>query len=300
MRNRLLPQNLLSEYLAERTRFMRHRRAAEMVAIVFGDQLRAAGDAEYEKFDCQNERPLVRLGAYRTTAIEPEYKGPGLSAPVEVPAQAFVPLLGFCSTPGCDKPHDAYCDPCGHAVCCWACLGAQRTCPVCNVVITDRSLCYPANTLELEATRQEETQKGMGVGSSVAPVAKKYMLTHHELSAKKQQNKQVVQCMAQGCNAQLVSGQKHHCRCCGIKVCAQTRQALSPPHSFLHTKLMSRRAAGVHRVLLPEEETPHRVGCGRRSGHRRTHPTQVRRPVENQLVTRRASCESHRGPSSAV
>ena len=224
----LLPQNLHSEYLAERTRFMRHRRAAEMVAIVFGDQLRAAGDAEYEKFDCQNERPLVRLGAYRTTAIEPEYKGPGLSAPVEVPAQAFVPLLGFCSTPGCDKPHDAYCDPCGHAVCCWACLGAQRTCPVCNVVITDRSLCYPANTLELEATRQEETQKGMGVGSSVAPVAKKYMLTHQELSAKKQQNKQVVQCMAQGCNAQLVSGQKHHCRCCGIKVCAQTRQALSP------------------------------------------------------------------------
>ena len=96
----------------------------------------------------------------------------------------------------------------------------------------------------------------MGVGSSVAPVAKKYMLTHQELSAKKQQNKQVVQCMAQTCNAQLVQGQRHHCRCCGIKVCAQTRQALSPPHSFLHTKLMSRRAAGVHRVLLPEEETP--------------------------------------------
>ena len=71
----------------------------------------------------------------------------------------------FCSTPGCFRPVDAACDPCGHAVCCWDCLnelhinggewqppkkgeqgkyisGCDGCCPVCDVKITRAFLCY--------------------------------------------------------------------------------------------------------------------------------------------------------------
>ena len=220
----LVPENLHPDYLTERERFMRHRRGAELIAIVFGDQLRASGDEQHDLFDRRNDRPLVRLDRYRTTEREPEYTGAVLSSPVNVPELAFVSLPGFCCTTGCSEPHDAYCNPCGHATCCWDCLGAQESCPVCNVAISGRFLCYPSNSRE-EGQRVADygilagSADGVTPASTVAAAAKKFMLTDAELSAKKSANKQVVKCMGVGCNTVLQSREKHHCRCCGIKVC---------------------------------------------------------------------------------
>ena len=68
--------------------------------------------------------------------------------PIETDQAAgmMVDLPGFCSTPGCHRPHDAACNPCGHTVCCWDCLNEIKAkhgrCPVCNVEIQETFLCY--------------------------------------------------------------------------------------------------------------------------------------------------------------
>ena len=256
--NWLRPDSLLREYKKARDRFMRHRRAAELLVIVFDappvpnraaeKYTRLQRSPECQAFIRENTRALVRLGKFKertssgdTTASivvtidagpvgfaassdltvnkvtegqacahaavevgmrvlnfqgellgpdetwvslrtkvkatpkpwrftfgpplehsmsEGPYRGAGLPGDSQrrrdlddPDADPAVDLPGFCCTPGCKEPHEAFCNPCGHSACCWECLAAQETCPVCAVPITDRRLCYPDNYMETRHTQ---------------------------------------------------------------------------------------------------------------------------------------------------
>jgi hypothetical protein len=193
------------------------------MSIVFERDLR--GNAQYDTFEQLNERPLVRLDKYKITAREagiPGWDYNGLKQPISPALDAVVKQPGFCSTPGCVQPHDTYCDPCGHAVCCWDCLHTQQACPVCSVPITGRFLCYPDNSSE-EHYRQQDygplagSPDGTNVPSGMAH-ATQYALTEIELAQARARNKRTQQCMLE-CGSTLESGDRHHCRCCGKKIC---------------------------------------------------------------------------------
>eukprot|EP01047_Picozoa_sp_COSAG01_P053948 COSAG01_NODE_5839_length_4003_cov_2.371414_1_plen_783_part_00 len=166
----LLPTNLLPEYKQERDQFMLHRRAAELLIIVFGQDF---GHNESlpglrEEFNRTNTNPLVRLGSYGPDHFRPYHRdAPVLEAPDTqgVHADEEPPVhdvmvgpaeekqAGFCAAPRCFRPHDTCFEPCGHAVCCWKCAnqleaaadsnGQRARCPVCAVEITGKQLCYP-------------------------------------------------------------------------------------------------------------------------------------------------------------
>jgi|EP01043_Picozoa_sp_COSAG02_P037625 hypothetical protein len=142
----LLPQNLDKDYLQKRNELMKHRRACELLRLVFDEDLQnVPARVEYDR---ALVRPLVRLGKWKTIAgpniqgaeiAFQDYLGKQLSKPsfadkqhaqLDVQFGTDAPpiagnmksLPGFCSTPGCLCLADAACHPCGHCVCCWDCI----------------------------------------------------------------------------------------------------------------------------------------------------------------------------------
>ena len=133
----LMPLQLNPEYKLARDLFMKHRRAAELIRLFFSDatkpEIMADGSAwppARAGFDASAaaERPLLRMGPW--THMEPQPNGLRSDLP------------GQCCSPHCSRPHDAACDPCGHAVCCWECLQIREECPICAVPICTRTRCY--------------------------------------------------------------------------------------------------------------------------------------------------------------
>ena len=166
----LLPDNLNQEYRSLRDQLMRRRRVAELLMLVFDEDTAAVPERKAYEDPATSEaarRPLVRLGKKEgqytgmqlqapnfADAAEASLKNDGHDTPLVAPASLRA-LPGFCSTPGCYRPADAACKPCGHAVCCWDCLNEIKLqpqpdgihkdggcCPVCNVVMTATFLCY--------------------------------------------------------------------------------------------------------------------------------------------------------------
>ena len=62
-------------------------------------------------------------------------------------------MIAKCSTTGCSRTHDAACEPCGHAACCWECLDQinkhHGKCPVCAVKIIDITRCYETHATSI-------------------------------------------------------------------------------------------------------------------------------------------------------
>jgi hypothetical protein len=152
----LLPQQLDPEYNQQRAVFMRHRRAAELLRLVFSDAsdpTRMVDGKDWprgrEKFDKTKAatNPLVRLGHWASP-----FQGTGLARPSPQPGEPTMArsMIAQCSTPGCSRTHDAACVPCGHAACCWECLDQihkqHARCPVCNVPIIEIIRCYEAQS----------------------------------------------------------------------------------------------------------------------------------------------------------
>lgn len=189
----LMPDRLDQQYRAKRDELMKHRRAAELLRLVFDEDTHGMSEREQYDKSPANQRPLVRLGPYKQFTQAPAqgpdegipgegFLGKQLATPTQADAQQakltvqfgtdaepvannMKKLPGFCSTPGCFRPADAACEPCGHAVCCWDCInelyinggeyvgpkdgepgrhisGCDGCCPVCDVKITRTFLCY--------------------------------------------------------------------------------------------------------------------------------------------------------------
>ena len=165
----LLPDSIDQDYRMQRDELMRHRRAAELLRLVFDeDTARQPSRMQYDQSEA-SKRPLLRLGSYKKT-----YSGQLLSTPTFADrVAASLPqteeitkdLAGFCCTPGCFRPVDAACHPCGHAVCCWDCLNEIKLhptgeadahshtndgrCPACDVTMTGTYLCWEPKYVDL-------------------------------------------------------------------------------------------------------------------------------------------------------
>eukprot|EP01047_Picozoa_sp_COSAG01_P029669 COSAG01_NODE_2042_length_8567_cov_430.763935_2_plen_716_part_00 len=145
-----------NEYLHERERFHCHRRAAEILVLLFDDETRDHGHpiSERKQFeDMEGGKQLVLLEKkpgedrdwyarkYKKRPVRPSNAGPQIIPDVELP--------GTCCSEGCANTHDTAFNPCGHTVCCWECAKPLKTCPVCGIAVTcapgirqARDLCY--------------------------------------------------------------------------------------------------------------------------------------------------------------
>eukprot|EP01046_Picozoa_sp_COSAG06_P019700 COSAG06_NODE_1414_length_9536_cov_28.536717_3_plen_706_part_00 len=144
------PEHVSLEFLEERERFLCHRRAAELLALVFhAETTRSNGNAiparvEFEEMVCDESRDeqgdLVRVSrqlVHLDHGDDPDwyqrnYHGERPSLPV-VPTELIIPQPGTCCTYGCSRTHDTAFNPCGHTVCCWECAQRLDACPVCGI-----------------------------------------------------------------------------------------------------------------------------------------------------------------------
>lgn len=183
----LLPININQQYRVLRDELMRHRRAAELLRLVFDEDTASQSDRKTFDTSDASSRPLLRLAGYMGV-----YSGELLAKPTfadkvaeSLPKTDNITqedLLGLCCTPGCFRPIDAACHPCGRtltsnlpllvtlagiltrsvvipdAVCCWDCLNEIKLhptgeadaqvhkndgcCPVCDVTMTGTYLCW--------------------------------------------------------------------------------------------------------------------------------------------------------------
>jgi hypothetical protein len=169
-------EHVSCEFLEERERFLCHRRAAELLTLVFNSETTLpsgkpiATRAEFERI--VNGRRLVCLDPtgggdpdwYSTNHLGPRpSKGPTDLRAVDF----YVPQPGMCCTIGCTNAHDTAFSPCGHTVCCWECAQHVDECPVCAMDLTcsargirlTKDLCYDHPPTELD--HQERVQSGM-------------------------------------------------------------------------------------------------------------------------------------------
>lgn len=148
-----------SEFLEERERFLCHRRAAELLVLVFDKETtRPSGKPIAERGNFErlvHGRKLVCLDP--TCGNDPDWykQNHNGTLPSKKPTGSngmdfVIKLSGMCCTPGCKATHDTAFSPCGHTVCCWECAGKVDECPVCAMDLTRsatgirpaRDLCY--------------------------------------------------------------------------------------------------------------------------------------------------------------
>jgi hypothetical protein len=162
-----------NQYLHERERFHCHRRAAEILVLLFDDETKDHGHpiAERKQFeDMEGGKQLILLekepgedrdwyaGNYKKRPVRPSNAGPQIIPDCELP--------GTCCSEGCANTHDTAFNPCGHTVCCWECAKPLETCPVCGIAVTcapgidreARDLCYDHK--QSEANYQQRVEEG--------------------------------------------------------------------------------------------------------------------------------------------
>jgi hypothetical protein len=135
-------QHVSRVYLEERERFLCHRRAAEILVLLFDEE--TAGGAERAAFEgMQGGKQLVLLESEAGDDwYERNYHGGRPNLPPDAAANGSmslsfqIELPGTCCTNGCARTHDTAFNPCGHTVCCWECATLLDTCPVCGIDLT--------------------------------------------------------------------------------------------------------------------------------------------------------------------
>ena len=148
-------EHVSHEYLEQRERFLCHRRAAEIIVLVFNAET-ADHNARAGFESMQGGRQLIRLDPGGDPDFYSGYAGERPARRRDFPFQFA--LRGACCTEGCAQTHDTAFNPCGHTVCCWECAQTLDTCPVCCIDLTSdkgtirssKALCYDYPTTEVD------------------------------------------------------------------------------------------------------------------------------------------------------